>query len=135
MGTEVDALALAARSVQNKVGEQNLWKAVMALRVWYFIAQGEGDEAEPMVASVEGRPQLLAFTDEDRAEAFTRHLEAKKGGPRAGLLEMDVPDAVEYAKELEGLNVETILFNTGEHAFSCSMTRLKDMYSRYVPRV
>jgi hypothetical protein len=135
MSTEVDALAEAARSVQNKVGEQNLWRAVMKLRVWYFIAQGEGDQAEPMVASVEGRPQLLAFTDEDRAEAFTRHLESKKGGPRAGLLEMDVPDAVEYAKELESLDVETILFNNGEYGFSCSMTKLKDMHSRYAPRM
>jgi hypothetical protein len=134
MGPELDALAEAARSVQNKVGEQNLWKAVMALKVWYFIARGEGDDAEPMVASVEGRPQLLAFTDEDRAEAFARHIEGKRGA-RPGLLEMDVPDAVEYARELEGLKVETILFNSGEYAFSCSMTRLGDMWGRYRPRM
>jgi hypothetical protein len=48
---------------------------------------------------------------------------------------MDVPDAVEYAKELESLDVETILFNTGEYGFSCSMTKLKDMHSRYAPRM
>src|SRR5882724_9450506 len=66
MGTDVDVLAEAARSVQNKVGEQSLWKAVMALRTWYFVAQGQGADAEPMVASVEGRPQLLAFTEEER---------------------------------------------------------------------
>jgi hypothetical protein len=135
MGPEVDALAEAARSVQNKVGEQNLWKAVLALRVWYFIARGEGDDAEPMVASVDGRPQLLAFTDEDRAEAFARHIQSKRGGEAPGLLEMDVPDAVEYAKELEALDVATILFNSGEHAFSCSMTRLKDMWGRYAQRL
>ena len=130
MGPELDALAEAARSVQNKVGEQQLWKAVMGLRVWYFIAQGKGDDAEPMVAAVEGRPQLLAFTDEDRAEAFARHIEGKRGA-RPGLLEMDVADAVEYAQELESLDVETILFNSGAHGFSCSMTRLREMLGRY----
>jgi hypothetical protein len=135
MEADLDALAEAARSVQNKVGERELWKAVMALRVWYFVAQGEGGDEEPMVASAHGQPELLAFTDEDRAAAFACAVEARRGGPRPGLLEMDVPDAVEYARELESLDVETILFNTGSHAFSCSMTRLRDMYSRYAPRL
>src|SRR3954471_7352632 len=132
MTSEVDALAQAARSAHNRMGEQNLWRAVLTLPVWYFIAQGEGENAEPMVASVEGKPRLLAFTDEDRAEAFTRHLEAKKGGPRPGLLEMDVADAVDYGQELERAGVESILFNTGEYGFSCSMTQLRDMHSRYI---
>jgi hypothetical protein len=130
MNDDVDALALASRNAHNKVGEQNLWRTVLALRVWYFVAQGEGDAAEPMVASVDGRPQLLAFTDEDRAEAFARHIAGKRGGEPPGLLEMDVPDAVQYARELESLDVEAILFNSGEHAFACPMTRLWDMYKR-----
>ena len=134
MDTPVDALAEAARSVQNKVGEQNLWKAVLGLPAWYFIAKGIGADAEPMVAAVEGRPMLLAFTEEERAEAFTRHLESKKGPPRPGVLEMDVPDAVDYARQLEDLGVDTILFNNGEYSFSCTMTRLKDMHGRYAPR-
>ena len=134
MGSQFDALAEAARSVQNKVGEQALWKAVMALPVWYFIAQGTGDDAEPMVAKGDRRSHLLAFTSEDQAEAFTRHLEAKRGGPRPGLLEMDVVDAVGYAQELMDLGVDSILFNTGEHSFSSGMIGLKDMYGRYAPK-
>ena len=134
MNEDMDALALASRNAHNKVGEQNLWRTVLALPVWYFIAQGEGDSAEPMVASVDRRAQLLAFTDEDRAEAFARHIAGKRGGPQPGLLEMDVPDAVAYTRELETLNVESILFNSGEHAFGCSMTRLGEMYSRAARR-
>src|SRR3954463_15970883 len=111
MDTQFDALADASRSVQNKVGEQNLWKAVMALPSWWFVAKGTGEDAEPMVAAVDGRPHLLAFTSEDRAEAFTRHLESKKGGPRAGVLEMDTPDAVGYGQQLAEMGVETVLFN------------------------
>src|SRR5690349_19746333 len=80
MNEDMDALALASRSAQNKVDGQNLWRAVMTLPVWYFIAQGQADQAEPMVASVDGRAQLLAFTDEDRAEAFARHIAGKRGG-------------------------------------------------------
>jgi hypothetical protein len=134
MNVDMDALALASRSAHNKVGEQNLWRAVLALPAWYFIAQGEGDAAEPMVASVDGKAQLLAFTDEDRAEAFARHIANKRGGEQAGLLEMDVRDAVAYARELESLDVEAILFNSGEHAFACSMTRLGEMYVRSARR-
>lgn len=134
MATDIDALAQSSRSVQNKSGEQSLWKAVMGLRVWYFVAQGQGDEAEPMVAQVDGRPQLLAFTEEERAEAFARHLQSRRGGAMPGVLEMDVPDAVEYAKELESLDVESVLFNTGEYAFAGSPTRLRDLYSRYGAR-
>jgi hypothetical protein len=134
MDVPFDALAVSSRSVQNQSGAQQLWKAVMSLRVWYFIAQGDGDDAEPMVASVEGKPHLLAFTDEDRAEAFARHLESKKGGPRPGLLEMDVPDAVEYGQELEQLGVERVMFNSGEHCFGCSMTELRERFSKYLRR-
>jgi len=130
MNEDVDALSLASRNAHNKTGEQNLWRVVLALPAWYFIAQGEGDQAEPMVASVDGKAQLLAFTDEDRAAAFARHIAGKRGGEPPGLLEMDVPDAVQYARELESLDVETILFNSGEHAFACSMTRLWEMYLR-----
>src|SRR3954470_8495090 len=111
MNENMDALALASRSAQNKVGEQNLWRAVMTLPVWYFIAQGEADQTEPMVASVDGKAQLLVFTDGDRAEAFARHVAGKRGGEAPGLLEMDVADAVQYARELESLDVELILFN------------------------
>jgi len=131
MTKEFDALSEAARSIQNKVGEQNLWKAVMALHAWCFVAQGEGDEAEPMIVSIKGTPMLLAFTDQDRAEAFTGHLQEKNPGPRAGLLEMDAADAVSYVLELEVVGVGNILFNYGDHSFSCTMTSLADMHGRY----
>src|SRR5881394_693602 len=99
MKEDVDALALESRNAHNKVGEQILWRVVLALPAWYFIAQGEGDQAEPMVASVDTKAQLLAFTDEDRAEAFARHIAGKRGGKQPGVLEMAVPDAVRYARE------------------------------------
>ena len=129
--TEVDQLAHESRSVQNKVGEQKLWKAVLTLPGWYFIAQGQGEDAEPLVARVGGRPTLLAFTSEDRAEAFSRHLEARQGGGRREVLNMDVADAVGYCQQLFEMGVETVHFNSGDYEFSSGMVTLKDMMGRY----
>jgi len=129
--TEVDALSQDSRNIQNKVGEQKLWKAVLALPAWYFIAEGSGQDAEPLVARVGGRPRLLAFTSEQRAEAFTRHLEAKQGGPQRGVLEMDIPGAVEYCQQLFEAGVDTIHFNNGDYEFSSGMIKIKDMAGRY----
>ena len=129
--TEIDALAHASRNVQNKTGEQNLWKAVLKLPAWYFVAQGSGEDVEPLVARVGSRPTLLAFTSEGRAEAFTRHLEGKQGGPRRGVLDMEIADAVEYCQQLLEAGVETIHFNSGDYEFSSGMIKLKDMAGRY----
>ncbi len=129
---EMDALSHAARSIQNKTGEQSLWKAVLALPAWYFIAQGEGENAEPLVAKVGGRARLLAFTSEDRAAAFGRHLETHHGGGPRSVLSMDVVDAVEYAQQLFEAGVETIHFNTGDYEFTSGMIALKDRLSRYI---
>lgn len=129
--TEIDALAHASRNIQNKTGEQHLWKAVLNLPSWYFLAQGQGDDIEPLVARVGGRPTLLAFTSEDRAQAFARHLAGKQGGPERDVLNMDVPDAVGYCTQVFDMGVETIHFNTGDYEFSAGMITLKDMHGRY----
>jgi len=129
--SEMDALAHASRNVQNKTGEQNLWKAVLTLPGWYFIGQGKGEDVEPLVARVGGRPTLMAFTSEDRAEAFSRHLAAKQSGAKPEVLNMDVADAVEYCQQLFELGVETVQFNSGDYGFTSGMVRLKDMLGRY----
>ncbi len=129
--SEMDALAHASRNIQNKTGEQNLWKAVMALPSWYFLAQGQGEDIEPLIARVGGRPTLLAFTSEDRAQAFSRHLAAKQGGTERETLNMDVADAVGYCQQVFDMGVETIHFNSGDYEFSSGMVTLKSMHGRY----
>ena len=84
MEPDFDALADGARSAVNKTGEHTLWKAVMALPAWYFVGDRAGDEAEPLVAAVDGEPHLLAFTDPERAGAFSRYRAAQRGGEGAG---------------------------------------------------
>ncbi|HYE62030.1 MAG TPA: hypothetical protein VD997_08525 [Phycisphaerales bacterium] len=129
--TEIDVLANESRNLTNKTGEHNLWKAVLKLPAWYFVAQGSGEDVEPLVAKVGGRPTLLAFTSEERATAFTRHLESRQGGARRGVLDMEVADAVAYCQRLFEAGVETIHFNSGDYEFSSGMIKLKDMAGRY----
>jgi hypothetical protein len=130
--SEIDALAQESRNAHNKTGHQNLWKAVLNLPAWYFLAQGEGEDVEPMVVRAGGRPTLLAFTSEERAQAFARHLAGRRGGPERDILNMDVADAVEYCAQIFDMGVETIHFNTGDYEFSSGMVALKDMHGRYV---
>jgi hypothetical protein len=130
MDTEIDALAEASRNIQNKTGEQSLWKAVLNLPTWFFLAQGEGDDVEPMVGAFGPQKKLLAFTSEERAEAFAKHL-AKKGGHQPGILEMDVPSAVEYCQQLFDAKVPYVLFNNGDYGFESGMIKIRDMAGRY----
>lgn len=133
MSDDFDALVEQSRSAVNKLGHQALWKAAMALDAWYFLGQGHGDDTEPMVAALEGRPTLLAFTDEDRAVDFAKRRAQAKGGSMAPILNMDIPDAVEYCKQLRDLGVDGVLFNSGAYSFDSGLTAVMDMFGRYRP--
>ena len=126
MDVDFDALVEQSRSAVNKLGEQALWRAAAGLEAWFFIGQGHGDDAEPMVASLNGRPTLLAFTDEDRALEFAKRRAQAKGGSIAPILAMDVPDAAAYAATLREAGVEGVLFNSGAYSFECTLTALAE---------
>lgn len=138
---DFDALCTASLNVQNKLGEQDLWKKAINLPTWYFVARGSGDDAEPVIGTLGGGSHLLAFTDEERAANFARIRAMRasdvRGGARSpealgGLtLEMDVPDAVEYCHDLAKAGVESVLFNSGEFQFHCSLIQLVDRFKRY----
>ena len=134
MDPDFDALADGARSAVNKTGEHTLWKAVMGLPAWYFVGDRAGDEAEPLVAAVENEPHLMAFTDPERAGAFSRYRAAQRGGDATGVLNMDVPDAVEYCRALMPTKIEGVLFNHGAHSFQAGLSSVIDMYTRYTRR-
>jgi hypothetical protein len=126
MEADMDALARAARCACDELGERRLWRAVLELPSWYFVALGE--EREPYVVSVEGWPRLLSFTRRERAEAFARGMEAGQGIPLPSVLEMSVSEALDRALGLLSYDVESILFNPGEHAFSCPIASLVEIH-------
>ena len=127
MNPDIDALAVAARNIVNKVGEQALWEAVVALEQWYFVGVGEGEDLMPMVAMFDGRPQLIAFTDEERASEFASASGTRKGRGPLPVLNMEPLEAVEYLVELKDV-VHGIGFNPGETGFSAEPMRLRQMF-------
>lgn len=131
MDADFDALADAARSAVNKTGEHALWKAALSLPDWYFVADQPGDDAEPLVAAVDGVPHLLAFTDAGRAEAFSDSRAQKRGGAPTPVLNMGVADAAAYCKDLMRTKVDGVLFNSGKYSFQATLSQIVDMHSRY----
>lgn len=121
---DFDALVETARMGMNKSGEFELHKAVLSVPTWYFIAQGEGDDVEPLVGVVEKVPHVLAFTEEFRAAGYADILGRQRGTPAPAVLSMDVPDALEYFKVLAQHKVEGVAFNSGDYAFAITFTQL-----------
>ena len=121
---DFDALVETARMGMNKTGEFALHKAVLSIPTWYFIAQGQGDDVQPLVGAVEGVPHVLAFTEEFRAAGYADILGRQRGGSAPGVLNMDVPDALDYFKMLAEHRVEGVAFNSGDYAFAITFTQL-----------
>ncbi len=129
MSHDFDQLVEDSRDARNRLGQQALWKAVMSLDQWFFVADQSGDDGEPIVAAFEDKPHLLAFTDEARATAFAEARAAKRGDEPTPLLTMEVPDAAEYVRSI-AKHVAGVLFNTGENGFAATPTAVYDAYNR-----
>ncbi|MBI1190420.1 MAG: hypothetical protein GC200_07050 [Tepidisphaera sp.] len=138
--SDFDELVERSRMIANKLGEQALWKAAVSLESWYFLGAGpEGDEA-PAIGSLEGKPFVLVFTDQDRASDFGRRQNMRRSDARGAsrsaeemdplVMNMDLPDAIDYMRQLKDAGVEGALFNSGAYAFQSSLIELIDRYER-----
>lgn len=65
----IDELARVAelRGIDDIDAQADLWDAIFALDRWWFVARGELPDVQPLVAEVDGRPMVLAFTSPERA--------------------------------------------------------------------
>lgn len=130
MEQDFDALVEASWSAVNKLGEQALWKAATNLPMWFFVADKAGEEGEPIIAAVEGKPHVLVFTDETRAYEFAKAREKMKGA-ESPVMSVEIEDALAYFKQLDEAGVQGALFNSGKFAFQSGFIRLTDMVHRY----
>ncbi len=131
MTIEFDSLVLGSQMGQNKSGDHALWQAAVMLEQWYMLGVGEGDDLSPMFAKHEGKTHLLAFTEEERAEAMAEETEKQTGMP-AAILHMEVPDAIEYLRALdEDGQVAGVHFNNGMFAFGDSLVNIIEAYKKY----
>lgn len=131
MQAEIDALVEASRDGTSKMGEHALWRAVVNLPAWYFVANSAEEDCEPTVGVVDGRAHLLAFTEEERAAAFSARRAQIRGGKQHPVLHMEVDDAVSYCQSLMDAEVESVLFNSGKYAFQAGMIELKDKVRQF----
>lgn len=130
MATDFDALAQAARNIANRTALHDLWKAALLLDEWFFVASDDGDDACPVVGISDGKPHLLAFTDDQRASEFSAARAIKRGIAATPILSMSVEEAVAYLYELRE-QVDGIVMNSGEYGFSSQPAALCDMCKRY----
>lgn len=125
---DFDGLVEASWNAQNKLGEQAVWRATLGLSRWYFVLGESGED--PMFGAVEGRPYLIAFTDEPRAEAFAARLGEQRQSDPPGVVHMDVPDAVAYIEGLKDQGVDGVLFNSGGFSYQAGCIAIADMHRR-----
>jgi len=130
MATDFDALAHSARNIANRTALHDLWKAALLLEEWFFVASDDGDDAYPVVGISDGKPHLLAFTDDQRASEFSAARALKRGIAATPILSMSVEEAVAYLYELRE-QVDGIVVNSGEYGFSSQPAALCDMCKRY----
>lgn len=127
---DFDALSHAARNIANRAALHDLWKSALGLPDWYFVATDDSDDAQPVIGISDGKPHLLAFTDEQRAAEFSAIRAKKRGHSATSILSMSVDDAVDYLHDLRE-QVDGIVMNSGEYGFSIQPVALLDMRNRY----
>ena len=125
---DFDGLVEASWNAQNKLGEQAVWHAALGLDRWYLVLGESG--TDPMFGAVEGRPYLIAFTDEPRAEAFAAKLSEQRNTPAPGVVHMDIPEAIDYIDSLKDQGVDGVLFNSGGFSFQAGCIAITDMHRR-----
>ncbi|WP_148076734.1 hypothetical protein [Frigoribacterium sp. PhB24] len=98
------------RGIDDTDAQADLWDALFALDRWWFIARGELPDVQPLVADVDGRPMVLAFTSPARAHehAVARGLSEEDAGR---LLALPSRGFVEGAADTERTGVFGVLFD------------------------
>lgn len=99
-------------SEPNAENAQRLWRAVFALKGFFFLLREVGGEAVPAIAMQEGTPHLLVWTDLDSLRAYVYESEDEEeanGEPH--FLFVPIPGVVEQMLRFEEHGVEGVRFN------------------------
>ncbi|MHB8765901.1 MAG: hypothetical protein ACYDA8_16420 [Deferrisomatales bacterium] len=114
---DFDQLSQEARQSGSRAAMDRLWGAVYDLPHWHMVARGEGADVHPFIGIVEGKPFVMAFTDEDRAAGFARAQGFANAEGRVRILCLPIPTFLEAVPFYEEQGVFGMLFNSGEHGF------------------
>jgi hypothetical protein len=117
------------------------WKAVFDLDEWHFIRQpaqpGEPapppDAFQPVGARIEDKMFILAFTNEDRANACARQNNIEQPDGAAAIITLPRTEAAETLCRIESDQVDGVMFNSnrGEAGMYAPLHNIAAMYDHY----
>ncbi|KAA0236186.1 MAG: hypothetical protein D8M52_11190 [Chlorobi bacterium] len=107
---DIDALTNQA-SQGDDTAQQSAWKAIFELPAWHFVGDRERPKAPVVIHHAQQGSCVLAFTDAEHAARYARerHLLNEQG--ETFHIEMRIPNALAYLKQLGERGVKGILFN------------------------
>lgn len=124
----IDELAEVVRTAGADVQAQSaLWGAVFALEKWWFIARGTMPDVSPVVASVDGVPSLLAFTEGSRARecALQMGFSEEEAGQVLAIPPQSVLETVDH---LVAQGVQRLVIDQGVTGFFAPLTQLRAIH-------
>lgn len=121
---EFDRLAAVSRAAPEDL-EANvaLWRQVLRLERWIFIARGSDESPMPYAITLPQGPMVLAFTTAERARAagMANGLSEAEAGR---LLATPLPGAIEWAAALQGVGIAALAL---DHGFSGPFAPLSNL--------
>ena len=124
------------------------WKAVYELDEWHFLpstphgesvdeAMDRGRPLGPIIAQLEGKQFVAAFTSEARALACAKANGLAAAGAGFGILSMSMDDGAAYLCQLTDDTADGVIFNhnQGEAGMTAPLDNVAAMYEYHLDRI
>lgn len=128
-GSDIDRLAQYVSGPEDQIGMAALWRAVMTLPQWWFIAVGPAGEESPAAAQVGDDVLLLAFTSGDRAREFAVSREMIGEQDALDAIALTPQDVVDSADSYRQAEIHGLIFDAHITAFSIPADQLDPVWS------
>lgn len=108
-----------------------LWSAVYKLKKWWFVKRVNKGVEVPFIGVVDGRPFIMAFTDEGRARDFAKSNKLLNEQGIADLMGFPTGTPDYYTQFIRN-GVFGILFNNGEYGFFAPLQNVPAMHDYFL---
>lgn len=102
--TDVDA-RIAALTAGAPDAEIDLWRAVVRLPQWFFIARGEADNPRPYGVAFDAGPVICLYSSAERANEAAASLGLIEEGGSTALLAVPLPAALDWMQSFAAAGV------------------------------
>lgn len=126
--TDIDRLAEAIDSPEDMMGMATLWRAVMTLPHWWFVAVGEEGEQAPAMAVDGDEMLMLAFTSGDRAHDFAVQAGMVGEDENMAAIAMKPHEVVESAQVYADAGIDALVFDNHITSFGIPTLQLPKVW-------